>query len=71
METINNTITYSYEGNYTYDLNQYNKFMKSKRPIYKGCRNEACFCSGDCKEIIGYIDLDAYNKFIQNNIEPI
>lgn len=23
-------------------------------PIYRGCGNEMCFCTGACKEIIGY-----------------
>jgi hypothetical protein len=25
-----------------------------KEPIYKGCTNRECFCTGKCKEIIGY-----------------
>jgi len=25
-----------------------------KKPIYRGCSNERCFCSGKCKDIIGY-----------------
>lgn len=25
-------------------------------PIYRGCNNSTCFCSGACKEIIGYRD---------------
>lgn len=27
---------------------------KIKKPIYKGCVNKECFCSGDCKIIIRY-----------------
>ena len=23
-------------------------------PIYRGCQNQTCFCTGKCKEIIGY-----------------
>lgn len=33
-----------------YELN------KTKVPIYKGCPNKECFCTGDCKEVIGYRD---------------
>jgi hypothetical protein len=25
-----------------------------KIPIYRGCTNSSCFCTGRCKEIIGY-----------------
>lgn len=27
-----------------------------KIPIYRGCANTQCFCTGSCKEIIGYRD---------------
>lgn len=30
--------------------------LKSKIPIRKGCKNEVCFCTGDCNKIIGYHD---------------
>ncbi len=33
--------------------------QKTKVPILKGCfasKNGGCFCSGDCKEIIGWRD---------------
>lgn len=23
-------------------------------PIYRGCQNQTCFCTGKCKEVIGY-----------------
>ena len=26
----------------------------NKKPILRGCRNKQCFCTGKCKEIIGY-----------------
>ena len=39
----------------------YNGFIQkaqgkpTKIPIYRGCNNtQGCFCSGKCKEIIGY-----------------
>ena len=25
-----------------------------RTPILRGCQNEICFCTGKCKEIIGY-----------------
>lgn len=33
-----------------------NKFKKNKpkEPILRGCKNECCFCSGACREIIGW-----------------
>lgn len=27
---------------------------KDKVPIYRGCQNQSCFCSGKCREIIGW-----------------
>lgn len=27
-----------------------------KVPIYKGCKNLQCYCTGSCREIIGYRD---------------
>ena len=30
---------------------------KTKQPIYRGCPNRECFCTGKCKEIIGYRDI--------------
>lgn len=32
------------------------KFDNSKVPIFKGCKNESCYCTGKCKEIIGFRD---------------
>lgn len=28
----------------------------NKVPVYKGCPNQQCFCTGACREIIGYRD---------------
>jgi len=28
----------------------------NKVPIYKGCQNGRCFCTGECKKIIGFKD---------------
>ena len=30
-----------------YDIN-------NKKPILRGCKNKQCFCTGKCKEIVGY-----------------
>ena len=27
-----------------------------KLPVYRGCMSSVCYCSGQCKEIIGYRD---------------
>jgi hypothetical protein len=27
-----------------------------KLPVYRGCMSSICYCSGQCKEIIGYRD---------------
>lgn len=32
------------------------ELSSKKIPIYKGCLNETCFCTGACREIIGYRD---------------
>ena len=29
-------------------------FMNTKNLILRGCRNKQCFCTGKCKEIVGY-----------------
>lgn len=42
---------YRYEALKHININQQNKI-----PIYKGCKNKQCFCTGDCKVIIGYVD---------------
>lgn len=27
-----------------------------RKPIYRGCQNDVCYCTGKCREIIGYED---------------
>lgn len=51
--------------------------MENKIPIYAGCSNGICCCTGACKEIIGYrephplekeqIDKNAFSKFLNGN----
>lgn len=36
-------------------------------PIYKGCRNETCYCTGACKKVIGYIKPDGTKIFNKQN----
>lgn len=45
------------------------KFFKSAKehndnfePILRGCRNETCFCTGKCREIIGYREKTLLEK---------
>jgi hypothetical protein len=40
-------------------LEEMEKFRSEKVPIYKGCKNKTCFCTGDCKEVVGYRDKTA------------
>lgn len=35
---------------------KYQKLIEGKKPIYKGCLNEQCFCTGRCREIVGWIE---------------
>ncbi len=46
------------KGQVKTDLYNYVKTQeKDKRiTIYRGCSNETCFCTGRCKEIIGYYE---------------
>lgn len=37
--------------------------LASKEPIYKGCTNKECFCTGACKEIIGWKDKPKQNEW--------
>ena len=30
--------------------------LRKKVPIYRGCPNQECFCTGSCREIVGYRD---------------
>lgn len=45
---------------------QFLKFKETKVPIYRGCPNEVCYCTGICQEIIGYRDRlpNEQNPFI-------
>ena len=39
--------------------------INTKNPILKGCRNKECFCTGECKKIVGY--EEDYKK---NSLSP-
>lgn len=28
--------------------------LQTQDPIFRGCKNKACYCTGDCKIVIGY-----------------
>ena len=44
-------------GNVFKTIQENNVLINAPKPIYKGCRVIGqCFCSGECKEIIGYED---------------
>lgn len=32
------------------------KEQDKKTPIFRGCKNQTCFCTGKCKEVIGYME---------------
>lgn len=38
------------------------KEIGNKVPIYRGCQNQACFCTGKCKEIIGWREKTLLEK---------
>lgn len=41
------------------------KLQEGKEPIYKGClaaEYGGCFCTGACKEIIGWKEKDKFGK---------
>lgn len=44
-----------------------------KEPIYRGCKAEECFCTGKCREVIGYIerDMTAVEKFKANKKKDV
>ena len=53
-------------------LDEFKKFIKqlkeeqaNKVPIYKGCENDVCFCTGKCREIIGWRDKPKQNERIR------
>ncbi len=35
-------------------LREISKKLETQEPIYQGCSNEQCFCTGKCREVIGY-----------------
>lgn len=49
------TLKSSNIDNFTY-LKEFNKnhSINTKKPILRGCKNRQCFCTGKCREIIGY-----------------
>ena len=38
----------------TKHASDYLKDKEDKEPVLKGCRSKMCFCTGDCKTIIGW-----------------
>lgn len=32
------------------------EYLSKKVPIYRGCPNQECFCTGACREIVGFRD---------------
>lgn len=46
----------SLRDQYTNQIKKEVHKFNEKVPIYKGCPNDMCFCTGDCKEIIGWRD---------------
>lgn len=40
------------------------KFHQENEPIYAECRNKVCFCTGECKRIIGYRKKSKHNGTI-------
>ena len=38
-------------------------------PIYKGCSNRSCYCSGDCKKVIGHTREDGTKVYYEQNNE--
>ena len=40
----------------------------NKKPILRGCNNKQCFCTGKCKEIVGYENRVVYTGDLDNKI---
>lgn len=40
---------------YNHGLQRLHERVSDKEPIYKGCPNGRCFCTGACKEIVGWM----------------
>jgi len=49
-------------------LNKNPFFNGGKRPIYKGCGNSQCFCTGNCKKVIGYEYPDGSKEYLPEDI---
>jgi hypothetical protein len=47
-------------------IQKWKEVMNNKSPIYRGCPNtnpaSGCYCSGICKQIIGYRDKHPLEK---------
>ena len=41
------------------------KLRTTLKPVYNKCSNERCFCSGNCKKIIGWEDIDGTITYIK------
>lgn len=49
------------KNKYRHIVDDHIKKIENLEPIYKGCRNKMCFCTGDCKTIIGYREKTNYD----------
>jgi hypothetical protein len=47
----------------TINQNPFNNKGRVKK-IYQGCKNEECFCTGNCKKVIGYEYPDGRKEYI-------
>jgi hypothetical protein len=43
-------------------------FGNDKIPIYKGCKNAQCFCTGVCREVIGF---ETCHPFFKGSLDPL
>lgn len=44
------------QENYKYDYKNVGELKGSKVPVQKGCPNKTCYCTGECKKVVGYRD---------------
>lgn len=49
------------------DLQERNK----RTPIIIGCDSEQCFCTGRCKDIVGYWENGVYTPVVSNPLSSI
>lgn len=56
MDSYNNQRVYQYKNELKKDENfcDWLKKQKDKKPIYRGCQNDVCYCTGKCREIVGW-----------------